>query len=83
MIKILNPGTLDIYGQVAQVYIRVKWDGHRLSFSGVEGPVWGSHCLGSCGQICDDLDQIRPGPGWNKKKIARLKEVWLDRKSVV
>jgi hypothetical protein len=36
---------------IGDVYIHIRFDGERLSMSGVEGPLPNGNCKGSCGQI--------------------------------
>jgi hypothetical protein len=53
-------------GRHFSTWVRVSWDGKRLSFVGVEGPRESGNALGSCGQIehriytrTDDENRVR------------------------
>lgn len=50
--KVINPGTVPSYnGNRMRVFCRIKFDGSKLSISGVEGPKANGNATGSCGQI--------------------------------
>lgn len=52
------------------VYVRISWDGLRLSITGVEGP---HHC----GQITDVLrDPMDYADGWSNALCVRLAQAW-------
>lgn len=42
-------------GRNASLYYTIKWDGKRLSITGVEGPRYNGDCSGSCGTIHDSI----------------------------
>lgn len=67
-------------GRAYSIYVQAKYNGTRLSITGVEGPTQGGNALGSCGQIdmglgCHGIP-INPTPGWTMDKINRLLAIW-------
>lgn len=58
------------------VFVRVTWDGKRLSLIGVEGPKANGDAIGSCGQITIDPEAVTPAIGWTKAKVRKLINVW-------
>lgn len=75
--KVLNPGAVKIGNSIAQLFIKVEWDGKRLSITGVEGPKYNGDCIGSCGQCIDSLSGIVVfAPDWTADKAKTLAEVW-------
>ncbi len=69
--RLLNPGS----GDCGQVFVRIDWDGERLSLVGVEGPKQNGDARGSSGQ-CVDFDASTPNPPWTPERIERLRELW-------
>ena len=59
----------------AMVFVTVKWDGRKLSISGVEGPKRNGDAFGSCGQIADHLLGYEAA---ELVDIARLRSIWLE-----
>ena len=73
MDKIILIGT----GQYGSVFCRIKFDGTRLSITGVEGPKRNGNCRGSCGQIIMHEWNIHAyAKGWDAAEVARFREVW-------
>ena len=56
------------------VWAEIRWDGKRLSISGVEGPRRNGNCEGSCGQIDFIVDQ--PGPGRDIERFRAVHARW-------
>lgn len=76
--KILNPIRKP---EVGEVFVEVKWDGLRLSITGVEGPKANGDARGSSGQIimtlsADDRGEWTYKTGWDDAMMTRLLEVW-------
>jgi hypothetical protein len=59
-------------GKYGRVFVAVKWDGSRLSITGVEGPKRNGDATGSCGQCIGALDWITEP----LVDVARLRDVW-------
>jgi hypothetical protein len=58
--------------QPLAVYATIKWDGKRLSITGVEGPKANGHAWGSCGQVTmNSADHVQRIPEYDQ-----LAEVW-------
>lgn len=74
--RILNPGTVLVgNGRRASLYVRVEWDGKRLSITGVEGPLSSGNALGSCGQ-CGIDKSLNPADGWSAYMVDGLRSAW-------
>lgn len=67
-------------GSHSNIYCRIKYDGKRLSITGVEGPYSNGNCGGGAGQIVMRLlgneKRIDPAPGWDTEKIKMFLELW-------
>jgi hypothetical protein len=76
--RIFRIGTARTYGGRAySVYVKAEWDGHRLSISGVEGPMPSGNCFGGCGQIdMYDWNIVHYAPGWGPRLEVRLRQIW-------
>lgn len=76
--KSLRIGTIPTYnGGSMSVYVTVKWDGKRLSITGVEGPRPSGDCTGSAGQITLEPEAFTEfAKGWDGAKVAELAKVW-------
>mgnify|MGYP001580030912 CR=1 FL=1 len=59
-------------GVRGEVFVSIRWDGKRLSISGVEGPKRNGDALGSCGQCVDAL------VGLLREDVdaAKLRDIW-------
>jgi hypothetical protein len=75
---VLRIGTARTFGgRGYSVFVKVKYDGMRLSISGVEGPLHSGNCLGSCGQIDMSAWNItKYAPGWNEIEEKHLRAIW-------
>lgn len=77
--KTVRIGTVEIGGRPADVFCRVKFEGGKLSISGVEGPLRNGDARGSCGQIemhMGNGDGVKPAPGWTPALIQKFLETW-------
>lgn len=77
--KTVRLGTVEIGGSPADVFCRVKFEGGKLSISGVEGPLRSGDARGSCGQIemhMGNGDGVKPAPGWTPALIQKFLETW-------
>lgn len=64
-------------GSDGNVYAKIKYDGARLSITGVEGPFANGNCKGSCGQIVMhewSIDEY--APGWSAEMVAQFRADW-------
>lgn len=72
MEKILHPGKIGN----EKVFIKISWDGFRLSITGVIAPRKNGNAS-SCGQILSQLEYIdNLSAGWNESMILGLYEIW-------
>lgn len=62
--------------RLGSTFVTIKWDGKRLSITGVEGPKTNGDCMGGAGQIVDHLAVTEFAPGWDAAKIEELAAVW-------
>lgn len=64
----------------APMWVRIRFDGAKLSITGVIGPLSSGNALGACGQIMGDLkgDQFTPARGWTPHMINDLYHAWND-----
>lgn len=65
----------DHRGRQHPAFVKVEWDGHRLTLSGVEGPKPNGNSHGSCGQTVMG-EWGEPAPGWTPDMIERLRALW-------
>jgi hypothetical protein len=81
--RVLNPAV----GTYGRVFVKVEWDGKRLSITGVEGPLSNGDAKGSCGQIICGytdydarghaaLNSLKPCEGWTHETIRQLFDAW-------
>jgi hypothetical protein len=77
-IKVVNPGQIKIGGGLCEVFVKIEYDDDGcLSFSGVVGPWHNGNCVGSSGQIFDELHKIaRYTNGWCKADVETLYGMW-------
>jgi hypothetical protein len=69
----LNPGTT----ASGLLFVTIKWDGTRLSFTGVEGPQRSGNCVGSVGQCFRALDDVVSfADGWDAVRARVLRGLW-------
>lgn len=65
-------------GPCGDVFCKVKYDGNRLSITGVEGPRPSGNCSGGAGQIAGNPWHISEyAPGWSAELEKKFREVWL------
>lgn len=75
--KIVRVGTKKEGNANASVYCQIKFDGRRLSISGVVGPTPNGNARGAAGQIIMDKWGIQKfAPGWDIVKLRRFRAVW-------
>jgi len=68
------PGTIP---GVGMLFVTIKWDGLRLSITGVAGPKANGDARGSCGQRSDELDEVTQWTdGWTPEMGAKFKALW-------
>lgn len=65
-------------GECGDVFCKIKYDGERLSITGVEGPKENGDARGSCGQILDHLAVNTFAPGWDAGLVERFRRTWAD-----
>lgn len=76
--KVVRLGTAKTCGgRHYSIYAKIKFDGKKLSISGVEGPLPSGNCLGGAGQI----DMHKPivetlAPGWSRSTLKRFWDTW-------
>lgn len=71
--RMLRPGVT----RDGSLYVRVEWDGERLSLSGVEGPKRNGDARGSCGQCEDALSRlVSYAPEWTPERAEALRATW-------
>jgi hypothetical protein len=63
------------------VYVEIKYKNGELSITGVEGPFASGNCMGSCGQIANNIYMTKFedddfGEGWNQEAVDKLLEIW-------
>jgi hypothetical protein len=79
MNKIIRIGCVPDYTETFRdVFCRIKYDGSRLSISGVVGPKRNGDAHGGCGQINMSMDvaTVAPAPGWTSEIIEEFFQVW-------
>ena len=75
--KVVRLGKTDTGFRVVDVFCSIKWDGAKLSITGVEGPRKNGDAWGSCGQIVMGKPKIKEcAPGWTLGKVARFWREW-------
>lgn len=60
---------------IGPVFAFVKYDGTRLSITGVEGPKADGNCRGGCGQISLSTE-VQAAPGVDLPRLRRAWEEW-------
>jgi len=77
MKKVIRIGTAKAYDRTMNVYCSIKFEGGKLSISGVEGPLSNGDCLGSCGQTQTPVKEIKEyAEGWDKDNHQRFLDEW-------
>lgn len=76
--KVVSVGSLKGFGRKSPIlFLTIRFDGKRLSISGVEGPKRNGDAEGGCGQVVGSLDRLlKFEPGFSAEVVARLKSVW-------
>jgi hypothetical protein len=82
--RVINPGTVEEYTRAGRhervpVYVKIKYEGGRLSMTGVVGPRANGDAWGSCGQIIDTLareDFLPTAGGFWLANTKTLRETW-------
>ena len=65
--KVINP--------VSSTFCKIKFDGKKLSISGVEGPMANGNCRGGCGQINPIIDGTLT-KGWSFQSLHEFNAIW-------
>lgn len=82
MEKIINPISIKEGKRFLSVFCQIKFEDSKLSISGVISPQNNSNCLGSCGQIenelIDPLTEKRFQEGWTAKLVKDFVRVWKE-----
>ena len=61
------------------LYCIIRFDGKRLSITGVEGPLANGNAKGSCGQIVmHEWDIVEYAPGWAADKAEEFRRLWNE-----
>ena len=79
--KIVHPGTVFGFsprGTERQIplFVKIEWDGKRLSMTGVEGPLRNGDAMGSCGQT--GIKDLVPAQEWNSDQVSTLRLYWEE-----
>lgn len=71
--RVTSPGTTD-HGRL---FVTVRFDGRRLSITGVEGPRENGDCRGGCGQTGIPVaSALKLAKGWDLKMVEELRAAW-------
>lgn len=77
MEKIINPCRCQVQeNRSANAYVKITYDGKRLSLSGVIGPKSNGNCLGAAGQCVEEISRGTPKPPWNDAMLQKLCAIW-------
>lgn len=72
--KVVQPGVALGEGRL---FVTIRWDGTRLSFTGVAGPMSNGDCRGSCGQVHRLLDDtLSCVDEWTPTTVRVLRGLW-------
>ena len=74
--KVVRPGTTLVSGINRHVFCSIKWDGTKLSITGVVGPLDSGNAYGSCGQIVPTRIE-KLAPEWTRAMVQEFWNVWL------
>lgn len=76
--KVVNPCLCKVNGSavLSHAYAKIKYEGKRLSISGVIGPTSNGNCRGSCGQCVDEIRGGKPEGLWTDEMLAKFCDVW-------
>lgn len=81
MFKVIRIGKVKPNRKKIDVFCKIKFDGKRLSISGVVGPLQSGNVSagGGCGQIVGSVaagDFVEFADGWNKATVSKFFELW-------
>lgn len=74
--KVVHIGTAM---RVGSIFCNIKYNGRKLTVTGIEGPSDDGDCRGACGQIAENLKTIQMykyAPGWNSDKMLKFARIW-------
>ncbi len=79
-IKVVNPCFCQVGSRErkSRAYAQITYKDGCLSFTGVIGPKSNGNCVGSCGQISDELRKGIPTATWNQDMLNRFCDIWND-----
>lgn len=68
-------------GRPFSTFCTIKFEGGKLSITGVEGPLSSGNCIGSCGQIDMEAAKVPAeewtfAEGWDAATLARFWQAW-------
>ena len=76
MKKIINPCMCKTYEGKARGFVKIEYDGGRLSLCGVIGPMSNGDARGSSGQCVDEIRNGTPVKGWTREMLNKLCDIW-------
>lgn len=66
-----------IINPIGDTFVKIQWDGKRLSITGVEGPKSNGDCSGACGQIVmHEWNLQLINDEWEPEMVKRLRDLW-------
>ena len=76
--KVVRVGLVDVHGgRRSSLFCEIVYKDGKLSIHGVIGPMPSGNCIGSCGQIQDELKAIDSyARGWNNHMTNKLRMIW-------
>lgn len=79
MKKIINPVICDVQRTVkAEGFVKIEFNGNRLSMTGVIGPNRYGNCSGSAGQCIEEIRAGEPKEPWTREMVDKLCKVWNE-----
>lgn len=76
MKKIINPCMCKTYEGKARGFVKIEYDGGKLSLHGVIGPTSNGNAKGSCGQCVGEIRKGTPVEGWTREMLDKLCDIW-------
>ena len=64
------------YTHMTDAYAKIRYDGKRLSISGVIGPIHSGNCKGSAGQCVEEIRKGSPTKEWNREMLDKFCDIW-------
>ena len=64
------------YTHMTDAYAKIRYDGKRLSISGVIGPMRSGNCKGSAGQCVEEIRKGIPTKEWNREMLDKFCDIW-------